>query len=79
MLEHESDSISGLNVLVDKLNKLGISHKTIICNNNSRIKENFEKVKKIHNYDSTARVHKLNFLTWSTLQVLTFEHSDFKA
>jgi|MDTC01.1.fsa_nt_gb hypothetical protein len=79
LLEHESDSISGLNVLVDKLNKLGISHKTIICNNNSRIKENFEKVKKIHNYDSTARVHKLNFLTWSTLQVLTFENSDFKA
>jgi len=79
LLEHESDSISGLNVLVDKLNKLGISHKTIICNNNSRVKENFEKVKKIHNYDSTAKVHKLNFLTWSTLQVLTFENSDFKA
>jgi len=79
LLEHEADSISGLNVLVNRLNKLGISHKTIVCNNNSRIEENLEKVKKIHGYDSGVKAYKLNFLTWSTLQVLTFENSDYKA
>lgn len=78
LLEHEADSLSGLNTLVDKLNKLGIDHKTIICNNNSKIIENLEKVKKLHKYDTKVRVHQLNFLTYSTFQVLSFENTDYK-
>lgn len=79
LLEHEADSLSGLNTIVNKLNKLGIDHKTIICNNNDKIYENLEKIKKLHNFDTKVRVHKLNFLTWSTFQVLSFENHDYGA
>ena len=77
--EHEADSLSGLNTIVDKLNRLGIDNKTIIVNNNSRIDENLAEIKKIHNFDTKVRVYKINFLTWSTFQVLAFENDDYKA
>lgn len=79
LCEHEADRISGLNRIVDKLNRLGIDHKTFLCTNNSLIHDNLEKVKKIHGYETKVRVHELSFLTYSTYQVLYFENEDFKA
>jgi hypothetical protein len=79
ILEHECDSISGLNIVVDKINKLGIDNKTIICNNNSKILDIAEKIKKLHNFDTKITFHELNFLTWSTWQVLSFEDESFNA
>ena len=77
--EHEADRIGGLGLIIDKLNRLGIDHKVIICNNDSNINENLEKIKKIHNFNTKAKVYKLNFLQWSSYQVMAFKNDEYKA